>query len=183
MSSHKSTKKGAAAVAPVPDHESLVRFAELLKLRTLAKSTHDEYLRYLRKVAARAGCDPAQLDEPQVREHLVFLKIEKKYSPSSMRTAVAALRCYYGLHLGRDCRFDFAQGPEPVEGEAVRSGALAFGPDAAGGPHPRRSGAALRGHPRGTLSGGSAADLRLWAASRRSGGSNGVWPFVVRNGC
>ncbi|MBM3776322.1 MAG: hypothetical protein FJW37_14345 [Acidobacteria bacterium] len=112
MSSHKSTKKGAAAAAAVPDPESLVRFAELLKLRTLAKTTQEEYLRYLRKLAARAGCDPAQLDEPRVREHLVFLKIEKKYSPSSMRTAVAALRCFYGLHLGHNWQlFDLVHSP------------------------------------------------------------------------
>lgn len=112
MSSHKSTKKGAAAVAAHPDYDSLVRFAELLKLRTLAKSTQEEYLRYVRKLAARVGRDPADLDEPRVREHLLFLKVEHGYKPSSMRTAVAAMRCYYGLHLGRDWKlFDLVRSP------------------------------------------------------------------------
>ena len=101
MSSHKSTKKGGAAPAVLPsDPESLVRFAELLKLRSLALSTQAEYLRYIRKLAARAKCDPAGLDEAQVREHLLHLKVAHAYSPSSMRTAVAAMRAYYGLLLG-----------------------------------------------------------------------------------
>lgn len=101
MSHHTSTKKGA--IKPVAaDCESLVRFAELLKLRTLAASTQAEYLRYLRKLAARRGRDPATLDEAQVRAHLLYLKDQHGYSPSSMRTAVAALVAFYNLHLGRD---------------------------------------------------------------------------------
>lgn len=101
MSSHTSTKKGA--IKPVvADYESLVRFAELLKLRTLAASTQAEYLRYLRKLAARVKRDPAELDEAQVRAHLLHLKDAHHYSPSSMRTAVAALVAFYNLHLARD---------------------------------------------------------------------------------
>lgn len=113
MSSHKSTKKGGAVPAVLtPDHESLVRFAELLKLRTLAQSTQEEYLRYVRKLAGRVQRDPAELDEAQVRGHLLHLKVAHGYSPSSMRTAVAAMRCYYGLHLGRDWKlFDLVRSP------------------------------------------------------------------------
>lgn len=100
MSKHTSTKKGATK-AVVADCDSLVRFAELLKLRTLAASTQAEYLRYLRKLAARIKGDPAALDEAQVRAHLLHLKDAHRYSPSSMRTAVAALVAFYNLHLGR----------------------------------------------------------------------------------
>ncbi|MBC7366436.1 MAG: hypothetical protein H7343_06410 [Undibacterium sp.] len=69
MSSHSSTlrKKDAAAPAAFPaDPESLLRFAETLKLRSLAASTQAEYLRYLRKLATRVGRDPATLDEAQL---------------------------------------------------------------------------------------------------------------------
>jgi hypothetical protein len=52
MSSHKSTKKDAAKVA-FSDSDSLLRFAETLKLRSLAVSTQEEYMRYVRKLAAR----------------------------------------------------------------------------------------------------------------------------------
>jgi hypothetical protein len=50
-------KKSTPAQA-VPDYPSQVRFAELLTLRTLAASTREEYQRYVRKLAARAGRDP-----------------------------------------------------------------------------------------------------------------------------
>lgn len=43
---------------------------------------------------------------------MLQLKDEHHYSPSSMRTAVAALRAYYGRHLGRDWRlFDLVRAP------------------------------------------------------------------------
>lgn len=121
MSSHKSTKKGGAAPAVLPsDPESLVRFAELLKLRSLALSTQAEYLRYIRKLAARVNGDPAGLDEAQVREHLLHLKVEHAYSPSSMRTAVAAMRAYYGLLLARDWKlFDLVRSPDAKKLPAV----------------------------------------------------------------
>lgn len=100
-STHASTLRGAKK-KPAPDCESLARFAETMRLRSLARCTQEEYLRFVRKLAARHGGDPAGLGEPAVRAHLLRLKDEHHYSPSSMRTAVAAMRAYYGLHLGRD---------------------------------------------------------------------------------
>jgi integrase/recombinase XerD len=113
MSSHKTTGRKRAGTAVLPtDPESLVRFAELLKLRTLAASTQAEYLRFVRKLTARNGGDPAGLDESQVRAHLLRLKEEHHYSPSSMRTAVAAFTAFYNLHLGQDWRlFDLVRSP------------------------------------------------------------------------
>lgn len=113
MTSHKSTAKGRATAATLSDPDSLVRFVELLKLRSLAASTQEEYLRYVRKLAEHVNGDPAALDEAQVRAHLLHLKDAHAYSPSSMRTAVAAMRCYYGLHLGRDWNlFDLVRSPD-----------------------------------------------------------------------
>ena len=80
MSTHTSTKRGHARVVPA-DPESLVRFAELLKLRSLARTTQEEYLRYVRKLAARVGGDPAGIDEAQLRAHLLYLKDAHHYSP------------------------------------------------------------------------------------------------------
>lgn len=89
-----------------------MRFAETLKLRSLARATQEEYLRFVRKLAARHGGDPTGLDEAQVRAHLLRLKDEHHYSPSSMRTAVSAMRAFYGLHLGRDWKlFDLVRSP------------------------------------------------------------------------
>jgi integrase/recombinase XerD len=122
MSSHKSTKKASAKVA-FNDSESLLRFAETLKLRSLAETTQEEYLRYVRKLAARVKRDPAELDEAQLRAHLLRLKKGKNgrgYSASSMRTAVAAFTAFYNLHLGRDWKlFALVRSPSPQTLPAV----------------------------------------------------------------
>jgi site-specific recombinase XerD len=100
-------------MARVADPESLVRFAELLKLRSLAASTQFGYMKVLRRLAGRVGRDPADLDEAEVRAHVLHLKEQRAYSPSSIRTAVAALRAYYGLHLGREWKlFDLVRSPD-----------------------------------------------------------------------
>lgn len=114
---NKSTAKKNAAETPAErssSPDSLVRFAELLKLRSLAPATQAEYLRYLHKLATRAKRDPAELDETQVRANLLHLKEIQHYSPSSMRTGVAAMRAFYGLHLGHDWKlFDLVRAPSP----------------------------------------------------------------------
>jgi len=110
-SPHASTARGVKK-QPAPDCESLVRFAETMRLRSLADATRAEYLRFVRKLAARHGGDPATLDEAAVRAHLLRLKDEHHYSPSSMRTAVSAMRAFFGLHLGRDWKlFDLVRSP------------------------------------------------------------------------
>ena len=102
MSNKKSTNAKRAGVTALPsDPQSIVTFIELVKLRSLAPSTQVEYLRYVRKLGSRLQCDPATLDEPQVRAYLLRLKQEHSYSSSSMRSAVAALSAFYNLHLDR----------------------------------------------------------------------------------
>lgn len=115
--SNKSTKKKAKAVSPVfaSDPDSLVRFADLLKLRSLAVSTQEEYARFVRRLGARAKRDPAELDEAQVRAHLLYLRDDCGRSPSTIRTAAAAFSAFYRLHLGRDWRlFDLVRTPSTV---------------------------------------------------------------------
>ena len=121
MSSHKSTQQGNAAPAALPaDPESLVRFADLLKLRSLAVSTQSEYLRYIRKLATHAGADPANLDEAQVRAYVLHLKEAHHYSPSSMRTAVAALQNFYIKLHERDWKlFELVRNPDARKLPAV----------------------------------------------------------------
>ena len=96
MPKNTSTKRGRKEAPLVTDCESLVRFAESLKLRGLALATQEEYLRFVRKLTARTGGDPSALDEAALRAHLLKLKEEHHYSPSSMRTAVAAMRIELG---------------------------------------------------------------------------------------
>jgi len=114
MNKNTSTQKGRdfrrVATEPYP---SLTRFAELLKLRSMAFSTQSEYLRYVRKLAGHVKRDPASLDESQLRAYLLRLKTEHHYSPSTMRTAVAAMRNFYGKLLGHDWKlFDLVRSPD-----------------------------------------------------------------------
>ena len=120
MSTHKSTAQGRATAATLADPESLVRFVELLQLRSLAPSTQAEYLRYLRKLAAHVGHDPAQLDEAQVRAYVLHLKTAHHYSPSSMRSACAALQNFYVKLHHRDWKlFDLVRSPSDQKLPAV----------------------------------------------------------------
>ena len=112
MTSNKSTKRGRKGEPLVPDSPTLIRFAETLKLRGLAAATQSEYLRFARKLLERLQCAPEAVTEEQLRAHLLRLKEEHGYSPSSMRTAVAAMRALFGQHLGRDWRlFDLVRAP------------------------------------------------------------------------
>jgi len=109
-----STKKGRnfRHVATEP-YASLMRFADMLKLRSLADTTRHEYSRYVRKLAVHVKRDPAELDEAQLRAYLLRLKDEHNYSASTMRTAVAAMRNFYGKLLGHDWKlFDLVRCPD-----------------------------------------------------------------------
>lgn len=115
---NKTTKRNASVTSGCvsPDPDSLVRFADLLKLRSLAPTTQAEYLRYVRKLAARKQCDPALLEEAQVREHLLHLKDTRGLSGSTIRTAAAAFTAFYRLHLGRDWKlFDLVRAPSTLK--------------------------------------------------------------------
>ncbi len=46
------------------------------------------------------GCDPATLGEEQVRDYFLFLRTERHYAGSSIAITLAALRAFYGDHLG-----------------------------------------------------------------------------------
>ena len=96
--------------SPVPEYASLRQLDELLPLRGLAATTHEQYRRFARKLAERAGRDPAELDEAAVRAHLLTLKTHHNYAPSTMRAACAALRFLYHTVIGRDWKlFDLVR--------------------------------------------------------------------------
>jgi integrase/recombinase XerD len=84
------------------DSEAVGRFIDTLKLRGLSPNTQSEYLRYIRKLAARSPRDPALLTEEELRAYIISLKTDSAYAPSTMRTAVAAFHCFYNTHLGRE---------------------------------------------------------------------------------
>lgn len=57
---HASTGRAGAKKKHEPDGDSVARFQETMRLRSLAEATREEYLRFVRKLAARCGGDPAR---------------------------------------------------------------------------------------------------------------------------
>jgi site-specific recombinase XerD len=114
MSSNKTTRKSAGAPAPrVFQYDSLRLLDEALTLRSLAAATREEYHRYVRKLGERAQCDPAALDEAQVRAHLLRMKEVQRYSASTMRSGCAALQFFFHHVAGREWKlFDLVRCPD-----------------------------------------------------------------------
>jgi site-specific recombinase XerD len=89
--------------------DSLARFAELLALRYDANRTRHAYYRQLRLLHAHFACDPATLTETQVRDYFLFVKLQKRWQPKSIRQARAAARLFFVDHLARTDWQVFAQ--------------------------------------------------------------------------
>ena len=130
-----------------PTYPAIAKLAEHLSLRSLSSRTRGEYLRYIGKLADHCGKDPATLQEHEARAYLLYLKEQKRYAPSSMRIATAALRFFYNEALGHGWRlFSIVRTPDKQTASGVESG---------------RSAADLERAQRGTLPGNPATDLQL----------------------
>lgn len=90
----------------VPHHASIDGFQQFVELRDLRPRTREAYVSYTVAIARHHRKDPAALEETQVEAFFAFLRKERRYAPSSMRLAIAALRCFYRDHLqtGKDWR-------------------------------------------------------------------------------
>ena len=78
------------------------RMTEDMQLRNFALNTQLSSLQQVSCFARHFGKSPAELGEEQIRTYQVYLTTEKKLSPSSIHTAVAALRFLYKVTLKRD---------------------------------------------------------------------------------
>lgn len=117
-----SSCKTQRSKTPVIVYESLRRFEEHLKLRGKAGGSQAEYLRHPRKLAQHCGKDPATVSEDEVRSYLLFLKERRRYAPSSLRLANAALRFFFNDYLERDWKlFSLVRVPQPKRLPAVLS--------------------------------------------------------------
>jgi integrase/recombinase XerD len=75
------------------------RFIEDMAVRNLAPTTQSTYLYQVSMFARHFGRSPATLGPEQIRSYLVYLAMEKKLAPSSISTAVGALRFLYNVTL------------------------------------------------------------------------------------
>jgi integrase/recombinase XerD len=76
-------------------HPSILKFKQLVELKDYRLPTKKEYVRCVWKLAEHFDGDPASLNENQVRQYFLFLRQELQASPSVMKGAKWALRCFY----------------------------------------------------------------------------------------
>jgi integrase/recombinase XerD len=73
-----------------------------LQLAGLAESTQKMYLRAVRQLVTHFHKPPDQITEPEVREHLLYLKSVRKYSASSLKIAASGIVFFYTHTVRRD---------------------------------------------------------------------------------
>ena len=79
----------------IPNYLSIVQFQQLVELKDYRPATKKEYVRYVRKLAEHFQCDPATLNENQIREYFLFLRQHKHYKHNPMKAAKYALLSFY----------------------------------------------------------------------------------------
>ena len=78
------------------------RMSEDMQVRNLALNTQLSYLQQVSLFARYFGKSPDLLGREDIRTYQVYLTNEKKLSPGSIHTAIAALRFLYSVTLERD---------------------------------------------------------------------------------
>jgi integrase/recombinase XerD len=93
--------KGAFPMTPLRQ-----RMTEDMQVRNLSTNTQESYLQQVSLFARHFDKSPEVLDPEAIRAYQVFLVNEKKLAPSSICTAVAALRFLYKVTLKRAWTFE-----------------------------------------------------------------------------
>src|SRR3990172_5242295 len=73
-----------------------------LQLAGLSERTQEAYLRAVRKLAAHYKQSPDQLTEAQVRDYFLYLKNDRKFSPSALKIAHSGIKFAYSHTVVRD---------------------------------------------------------------------------------
>jgi site-specific recombinase XerD len=84
------------------------RMIEDMQVRNLSPNTQDAYVQQVALFARYFESSPERLGPEHIRSYQVYLTNERKWQPSSVIVAVAALRFLYGITLQREWRFDTA---------------------------------------------------------------------------
>ncbi len=74
---------------------SITQFKQLVELKDFRPATKVSYVRCLWRLAEHYDCEPSTLNEDQLRRYFLFLREEQQCSPSMMKMAKWALRCFY----------------------------------------------------------------------------------------
>jgi integrase/recombinase XerD len=82
------------------------RMTEDMQVRNLALNTQMSYVQQVSRFARHFNKSPEQLGPEDIRTYQVYLTNEKKLAPSSVLTAVAALRFVYKVSLNKNWQFE-----------------------------------------------------------------------------
>jgi site-specific recombinase XerD len=82
------------------------RMIEDMRVRNLALNTQRSYVEQVSRFARHFNKSPEQLGPEDIRAYLVYLTNEKRLAPSSVITAVAALRFVYKVSLKRNWQLE-----------------------------------------------------------------------------
>src|ERR1700720_4472947 len=82
------------------------RMTEDMQVRNLALNTQMSYVQQVSLFARHFNKSPEQLGPADIRAYQVYLTNEKKLAPSSIVTAVAALRFVYKVSLKKNWQFE-----------------------------------------------------------------------------
>lgn len=107
-----SSKAGPRRSDPLTyDHPwpSMAEFAKLLALRYDAIPTRHSYYRSLRLIHEHFACDPAALQEEQLRDYFLLVKTVRHWKPKTVRQCVAAARMFFVDLQGHEDWIVFSQ--------------------------------------------------------------------------
>ncbi len=82
------------------------RMTEDMQVRNLAQNTQSSYIQQVSLFARYFKKSPEQLGPEEIRAYQVYLTKERKLAPSSILTAIAALRFLYKISLKREWPFE-----------------------------------------------------------------------------
>jgi site-specific recombinase XerD len=78
---------------------ALKEFTNDLKVRNLAKSTIESYTYQLNQFLDYCQGVPQTINVPKIREYMLYLKVDRKYSPSGQNIAISAIQDFYNRVL------------------------------------------------------------------------------------
>ena len=71
------------------------RMSDDLHLAGVAERTRKGYLRAVRQLAEHAKCSPDKIDEEQLRQWLLHLKVDKQLAYGSLRVAFSGIKFFF----------------------------------------------------------------------------------------
>jgi site-specific recombinase XerD len=89
-------------IAPRPTTALRQRMIQDLQLAGRSERTQEAYVRAVRKLADHYRQSPDHLTEAQVRDYFLFLKNDRRFSPSALKIAHSGIKFFYTHCVPRD---------------------------------------------------------------------------------